>query len=222
MDDSVERRAFLASAVLGSVGVVAGAKLIPPSAARAAAPMATGSGQPLHPPAPNFGLTKFLDPLRIPPTIRSHSRRNRDELTIAMTNVRRRLHSQLPETALWTYEGQFPGPTIEVRSGRRLRVAWTNELRGTVPLVAVRAPFAQPTPANLPGYRNPDGSLPAGVELIDGVADLPPWNVVHLHGALMNGGSDGWAHNGVSPGFAQLTEYPNRQPLFGTTTMRWR
>lgn len=212
MDDSVERRAFLASAVLGSVGVVAGAKLIPPSAARAATPMAAGSGQPLHPPAPNFGLTKFLDPLRIPPTIRSHSRRNRDELTIAMTNVRRRLHSQLPETALWTYEGQFPGPTIEVRSGRRLRVAWTNELRGTVPLVAVRAPFAQPTPANLPGYRNPDGSLPAGVELIDGVADLPPWNVVHLHGALMNGGSDGWAHNGVSPGFAQLTEYPNRQP----------
>ncbi|MFF5173681.1 multicopper oxidase family protein [Micromonospora sp. NPDC000089] len=161
--------------------------------------------------APQFGLTKFLDPLQIPPTIQSYSRRNRDELTITMTNARRRLHSQLPETTLWTYEGRFPGPIIEVRSNRRLRVTWVNELQGTVPLVAVRAPYAVPTPANTPGYRQPDGSLPAGVELIDGVADLPPWNVVHLHGALTNGGNDGWAHNGVSPGGAQLTEYPNRQ-----------
>ncbi|MFE0020961.1 multicopper oxidase family protein [Amycolatopsis sp. NPDC059021] len=162
-------------------------------------------------PAPNFGLTKFLDPLRIPPTIRVSSRRHRDELTITTTTARRRLHSQLPETTLWTYEGRFPGPTIEVRAGRRLRVAWANELRGTVPLVAVRAPYAQPTPANLPGYRNPDGGLPAGVELIDGVAELPPWTVVHLHGALTNGGNDGWAHNGLSPGETQLAEYPNRQ-----------
>jgi FtsP/CotA-like multicopper oxidase with cupredoxin domain len=202
VDDSVDRRTFLASAV-----VVAGVSMLSSSASAA-----TGSGQPPQSAAPNFGLTKFLDPLRIPPAIQSYSRRNRDELTITMTNARKRLHSQLPETTLWTYEGHFPGPTIEVRSGRRLRVAWNNDLRDTVPLVAVQVPFVrQPSPANTPGYRNPDGSLPDGVKLIDGVASLPPWNVVHLHGALTNGGNDGWAHNAMVPGNAQLTEYPNRQ-----------
>nr|AXL05550.1 copper oxidase [uncultured bacterium] len=209
MDEAVDRRTFLTSAVLGSASIAAGVSLLGSSAPGAAALPATQSGQPLRPPAPDFGLTKFLDPLRVP-AIRS-PRRNQDELTITMVNARTRLHSQLPETALWTYEGQFPGPTIEVRSGRRLRVAWVNELEGTIPLVAVRAPFAQPTPANVPGYRNPDGSLPTRVELIDGVAELPPWNVVHLHGALTNGGNDGWAHNGMLPGSTQLAEYPNRQ-----------
>ncbi|HKN53407.1 MAG TPA: multicopper oxidase domain-containing protein, partial [Amycolatopsis sp.] len=176
MGGSVDRRTFLTSAVLGSASVVAGVNLLSSSAPAAA----IGSGRPIQSAAPNFGLTKFLDPLRIPPAIQSYSRRYQDELTITMSNARSRLHSQLPETTLWTYEGQFPGPTIEVRGNRQLRVAWANELEGTVPLVAVRAPYAQPSPANLPGYRNPDGSLPAGVELIDGVADLPPWNVVHL------------------------------------------
>ncbi|MEU7617524.1 multicopper oxidase domain-containing protein [Micromonospora rifamycinica] len=211
MDAPVERRAFLLSTVLGTAGVVAGVQTLGPDAPGTAAAAATVGGPRAALVAPQFGLTKFLDPLRIPPTVRPPSGRNRDELTITMTTVQRRLHSQLPETTLWTYEGHFPGPTIEVRRDRRLRVAWVNELRGTVPLVAVRAPYAVPTPANTPGYRGPDGGLPAGVELIDGVAELPPWNVVHLHGALTNGGNDGWAHNGMSPGAVQLTEYPNRQ-----------
>ncbi|MEU0532023.1 multicopper oxidase family protein [Amycolatopsis tolypomycina] len=203
MDDSLDRRTFLAAAALGSAGVVAGVNLLGPSAA---------TGAPAPPAAPQFGLAKFLDPLRIPPVIQAHSRRYRGELTVTMTPARTRLHSQLPETTLWTYDGHFPGPTIEVRAGQRLRVAWANELRGTVPLVAVRAPYAVPTPANRPGYRAADGSLPAGVELVEGVAELPPWNVVHLHGALTDAGNDGWAHNGISPGRTQLTEYPNRQP----------
>ncbi|MFE0027842.1 multicopper oxidase family protein [Amycolatopsis sp. NPDC059021] len=143
--------------------------------------------------------------------MRPHASRWRDEITIGMTTARTRLHSQLPATTLWTYEGHFPGPTIEVRSGRRLRVAWHNDLTGPIPLVAVRVPYRKPSPAYVPGYRNPDGSLPPGVTPIDGVADLPPWNVVHLHGAVTSACNDGWAHNGVSPGDAQLTEYPNRQ-----------
>ncbi|GAA3434588.1 multicopper oxidase family protein [Kutzneria kofuensis] len=199
MNDPVDRRSFLTTAVLGSAGVVAGASLLAPPAAAAPTPA-----------TPDFGLTKFLDPLRIPPVLRPHARRQ-DQITVTMKNARIKLHSQLPATEMWTYEGHFPGPTIEVCSGRRLRVAWTNDLDGKIPLTAVKVPFRKPSPANVPGYRNPDGSLPAGVELIDGAADLPPWTVVHVHGAVTNAGSDGWTHNAMLPGNSQLAEYPNRQ-----------
>lgn len=33
-----------------------------------------------------------------------------------------------PATEVWTYNGQFPGPTLRVRQGKRLRVAVTNRL----------------------------------------------------------------------------------------------
>ncbi|WP_018686241.1 multicopper oxidase family protein [Actinokineospora enzanensis] len=206
MNDFVGRRALLTSAVLGSAGLVAGVRLFDPHGQEAAAEPTPG------PSGPTFGLAKFLDPLRIPPVLRPHAWPTQDQITLTMKTARVRLHSQLPPTALWTYEGQFPGPIIEVRSGKRLRVAWYNDLQGTIPLVAVRTPNTKPSPADVPGYRNPDGTLPAGVELLEGVADLPAWNVVHLHGAVANGGSDGWAHNGVPQGNTQLVEYPNRQP----------
>jgi FtsP/CotA-like multicopper oxidase with cupredoxin domain len=159
--------------------------------------------------APHYGLTKFLDPLRIPPVIRPHSWWHQEEITIRMTRAGVRLHSQLPFTTVWAYEGQFPGPTIEVRSGKKLRVAWSNDIEGAIPLDGVTSPIAQ---ANVPGYRNPDGSLRDGHKLIEGVADLPSWTVVHLHGAMTNGGNDGWAHNATLRGHAQLAEYPNDQP----------
>jgi FtsP/CotA-like multicopper oxidase with cupredoxin domain len=160
------------------------------------------------PVAPNWGLTKFLDPLRIPPVIRPHSWWHQEEITITMTRAGVRLHSQLPVTTVWAYEGQFPGPTIEVRSGKRLRVAWSNDIDGTIPLVAVSAPIGE---ANKPGYRNPDGSLRDRHAIIEGVAELPSWNVVHLHGAMTNAWNDGWAHNATLRGRALLSEYPNGQ-----------
>ncbi|GHD02677.1 hypothetical protein GCM10010313_16710 [Streptomyces violarus] len=39
-----------------------------------------------------------------------------------------RLHPQLPPTLMWGYDGQVPGPTIEVRRGQRVRIAWTNRI----------------------------------------------------------------------------------------------
>lgn len=52
--------------------------------------------------APNWGLTKFLDPLRVPPALRPHSWRH-DAITIPMVTKHQRLHSQLPPSTLWTY-----------------------------------------------------------------------------------------------------------------------
>jgi FtsP/CotA-like multicopper oxidase with cupredoxin domain len=167
--------------------------------------------QPAQVIAPDFGLTKFLDPLRIPSVIGPHLWWRQEEITVRSQRTRVRLHSQLPETEVWAYEGEFPGPTIEVRSGKRLRVAWTNEVDGKMPLVAVQGPIAQ-APGNVPGgYRDATGNLLPGFSIVDGVADLPSWNVVHLHGAMTNGGNDGWAHNAVLRDHAQLAEYPNGQ-----------
>ncbi|MEU5691816.1 multicopper oxidase domain-containing protein [Actinosynnema sp. NPDC020468] len=159
---------------------------------------------------PTSGLTKFLDPLRVPPVLRPHLSWHQDELTVTMIRTEVRLHSQLPPTTVWAYDGHFPGPTIVVRRGRPLRITWTNGIEGKIPLVAVQAPIAS-APQNTPGFRNPDGSLPAGVSLIEGVTDLPSWNVVHLHGARTGGGNDGWAHNSVLKDASQLAEYPNDQ-----------
>ena len=162
-----------------------------------------------QPQAPNFGLTKFLDPLPTPPVLRPHSWWHRDEVTITTARTEVRLHSQLPPTTVWAYDGVFPGPTIDVHRDKTLRVSWTNGITGPYPLAAVQFPAAAPgTPAgqlpqNLPGR--------AGTTPIDGVADLPAWNVVHLHGSATDGGDDGWAHNAVLHGHSQLNEHQNHQ-----------
>jgi FtsP/CotA-like multicopper oxidase with cupredoxin domain len=163
------------------------------------------------PVAPNFGLTKFLDALRIPPVIRPHVGLQQSEITIHMTRARVQLHSQLPATAVWTYAGTFPGPTIEVRRDQLLRVAWSNDITGTIPLVAVEGPVTA-GPTNTPGgYRDASGALLPDFHLIEGVTELPAWNVVHLHGALTNAWNDGWAHNATLKGAALISEYRNRQ-----------
>jgi FtsP/CotA-like multicopper oxidase with cupredoxin domain len=193
----VDRRSFLRGA-----GVVAGAGM----AGQLFLPDAAAS-------APGFGLTKFLDPLRIPKSLRHN------DVTVESVSTRVKLHSHLPQTAVWAYNGQFPGPTIEVHSHRRLRVAWTNSIDGTMPFVAVRTPLAAPgtppelLPSNTPGYpRNPDGTPADGTSFIDGVAELPAWTATHVHGAETGGANDGWAHNAVLRSHSQLSEYPNRQP----------
>ncbi|WP_328448274.1 multicopper oxidase domain-containing protein [Amycolatopsis sp. NBC_00438] len=99
-------------------------------------PATTGPGT-----APNWGLTKFLDPLRVPPALRPHSW-DHAAITIPMVTEHQRLHSQLPPSTLWTYAGHFPGPTIEVRAGEQLRISWSNQIDGEFPLVALQGPVA--------------------------------------------------------------------------------
>lgn len=158
-------------------------------------------------PGPNLPevaeLTPFLDPLPTPSRATPVQVDGIHQLIIPLMNATARLHAQLPPTRLWTYGGTVPGPTIEVRRGWRLRVTWTNNLRGTVPLTAVEAANTN-SPWNAPGR---SGALPR-----PDVAALTPWAAAHVHGALTGANSDGWPENVLAPGESQLSEYPNDQP----------
>ncbi|MFI1832731.1 multicopper oxidase family protein [Streptomyces olivaceoviridis] len=147
-------------------------------------------------------LTPFRDKLPIPPTLKP-SDRGTTEVRLVEKNVR--LHSQLPSTRMWTYEGYFPGPTIEVRRGRKVRLAWRNELTGTIPVKGV---FVQPQ-GPPPGYQalNTPGS--EGAKERPEVAALTAWTSVHLHGGRQHAISDGVPDSGVTRGSAQLAEYTN-------------
>ncbi|MFC5720189.1 O-aminophenol oxidase PhsA [Streptomyces gamaensis] len=149
------------------------------------------------------GLTPFIDALRVPPVLRPDAQEALQGIEIELSATWARLHSELPPTRVWTYAGHFPGPTLEVRRGQRLRVSWTNRLTGGYPVTAVEAQPRQgePAPSDVPGR--------SGAEPLAAVAALPPWTVTHLHGARTGGGNDGWAENAVSPGDSQLAEYPN-------------
>ncbi|TWG02086.1 multicopper oxidase [Streptomyces brevispora] len=74
------------------------------------------------------GLVPYTDALTVPPVLRPRSGIVLTETEIALTPTWMRLHAQLPPTLMWGYNGTVPGPTIEVRRGQRIRIAWTNRI----------------------------------------------------------------------------------------------
>ncbi|MGI5135371.1 multicopper oxidase family protein [Streptomyces sp. CA-106110] len=149
-------------------------------------------------------LTPFKDPLRIPPTLRPGD----EAITrIDLVESQIRLHSQMPATRLWTYMGNFPGPTIDVRRGQRARIAWKNKLTSTIPLKAVFVDPEGPGPGLLP-YNSPGAN---GATARPEVNKLTAWTTVHLHGGHNHALHDGGADLAVTPGSAQLAEYGNDQ-----------
>ncbi|MEU0455992.1 O-aminophenol oxidase PhsA [Streptomyces sp. NPDC006129] len=151
-------------------------------------------------------LTPYVAPLPVPPVLRPASGDVLRETEIALRPAWVRLHPQLPPTLMWGYDGQVPGPTIEVRRGQRVRIAWTNRIPedSAYPVTSVEVKLrrdGRPQANTEPGR--------GGVEPNKDVAALPAWSVTHLHGAQTGGGNDGWADNAVAFGDAQLSEYPN-------------
>ena len=152
-------------------------------------------------------LTKFADPMPLPARLRADPADPLPTFTVRTLSAERQLHSELPPTPLWTYEGGFPGPVFEVRRGQRIRVAWTNGVTTPYPAVDAYLPDAPGNPSltmNDPGV--------GAAQPVPGVVGLPAWLVTHLHGAVTGGGNDGWMENALFHGDAQLSEYPNDQP----------
>jgi spore coat protein A len=155
-------------------------------------PTASAQGTPpLHPDA----LTRFVDALPIPPRMKSAGPRpdpqapgqSLDSYRVAMRETSIAVHRDLPATRLWCYEGTFPGPTFETRSGKPLLVEWVNEL---------------PERHFLPIDHNLCGADADRHEVR---------TVVHVHGARVPPESDGHPEDWYAPGQSAVFRYPNRQ-----------
>ncbi|WP_139377148.1 multicopper oxidase family protein [Halobacillus hunanensis] len=77
----------------------------------------------------NKKLKKFVDALPIPEILKP-LRKDKDEsyYKVQMTEFRQKLHRDLRPTRLWGYNGQFPGPVIDVQRGEPTHVKWENKL----------------------------------------------------------------------------------------------
>ena len=198
---TLSRRRFLSTASLAAASLGSEAFSASSALAQQVAPQKFKIPHPAPietaaPPMLNLSrLAPFVDPLPIPPVLQATTLHPDPEsphhslpcLRIAMRESSIPLHRDLPPTRLWTYSGQFPGPTIEARSGEPLLVRWINALP----------------------YKH---FLPIDHNLCGAEASNPEVRAVtHLHGGNVPHTSDGFPENWFTPGHDALYRYPNHQ-----------
>ena len=71
-------------------------------------------------------LTPFADALPVPR--RLVALRQNGRLSVPIRAGAHRFHRDLPESAIWGYDGTVPGPAIEAERGQPVTVQWRNEL----------------------------------------------------------------------------------------------
>ncbi|WP_081655629.1 multicopper oxidase family protein [Halopiger goleimassiliensis] len=117
---------------------------------------------------------------------------------LEMNEFEQRLHSDLPPTTVWGYDGQFPGPTIEAEQGEPIYVRWQNDLPDEHLLPVDTTVHEEMIPYDIDGVRT----------------------VTHLHGGNVEAASDGKAQGwftrdfeATGPKFEQKDYYyVNDQP----------
>ncbi len=141
-------------------------------------------------------LEKFVDQLPVMETIHPiSSYKGIDYYEVIMKEAKQKLHRDLPPTTIWGYNGQFPGPTFNVKRNQTVQVLWKNDL---------------PKKHFLPIDTTVHGAEKTQPEVR---------TVVHLHGGRTPDTSDGypdaWFTKGfqeTGPNFAgQVYTYPNQQ-----------
>jgi FtsP/CotA-like multicopper oxidase with cupredoxin domain len=150
-------------------------------------------------------LAPFADGLPVPRRLVA-SRQN-GRLSVPIRAGWHRFHRDLPESAIWGYDGTVPGPTIEAERGRPVTVVWRNELDGALPVAVTTAPVAAAA-SGVPVQCVPglSGGTPD-----HNAAALAGHTVVHLHGGLVPASYDGWAENLFAPGQDAEFHYPMGQ-----------
>ncbi|MGB6689204.1 MAG: multicopper oxidase domain-containing protein [Terracidiphilus sp.] len=134
-------------------------------------------------------LDRYIDPLPIPKRLASSGKRGDVALyRVRMLEFKQQMHSQLPPTRLWGYEGQYPGPTFEANRGTPIEVEWENQL---------------PSQHIFKIDPHIHGAMPPA----PAVRTVP-----HLHGSRSRSESDGLPEKWFVPGSAARYSYPNCQP----------
>jgi o-aminophenol oxidase len=150
-------------------------------------------------------LAPFADALPVPQ--RLVAARQNGRLSVPIRAGAHRFHRDLPESAIWGYDGMVPGPTIEAERGQPVTVEWRNELDRALPVVVTTAPQATDT-SGVPVQCVP--GLSGGTPDLN-AAELAGHTVVHLHGGLVPAPYDGWAENLFAPGQDAVFHYPMDQ-----------
>jgi spore coat protein A len=141
------------------------------------------------------GLEPFVDPLPIPPALAPTGIRvdGVPQYTVEVVAATQQLHSELPATDLWTYNGAYPSFTLEATVGEPIEVTFLN---------------------NLPRARGQRGSHLLDV---DQCAHGPNYYAdsarisTHLHGGHVPARVDGQPELTILPGETDVYEYPNNQ-----------
>jgi spore coat protein A len=145
--------------------------------------------------AVDCGLTPFVDALPIPPALEPSGTRPDGvvQYTVNVEAASQQLHSELPNTDVWTYNGAYPSFTIEARSGVPIEVTYDNNL-----------------PMN--------GRRGGHIFQVDECAHGPNfWGSAsristHLHGGHLPAAVDGQPELTILPSDPpQVFEYPNNQ-----------
>lgn len=145
-------------------------------------------------------VPKFVDPMPVPYVARPvnpccSSAENEAYYHINMWEASHQFHKCFPYSAIWGYNGTYPGPTIEVSKDMPVKVLWENDL--------------------------PERHLLPVDHTLHGAMDTPDVRtVVHLHGANVAADSDGhpeaWFTKGnqyVGQKYSrEVYEYTNHQP----------
>jgi len=144
-------------------------------------------------------LEKWVDPLPIPPVLKAKGQRpNPNDANgklayyrMGMRPLSYKVHRDLKPTAMWSYGGNFPGPTLEARSGEGMLVEWANEL-----------PAQHFLPIDYTVHGADKGKPQVRV-------------VTHLHGGKVPAKSDGYPEDWYVPGKSATYFYPNQQDAAG-------
>jgi spore coat protein A len=154
-------------------------------------------GQTMASPVPfrsSVQLARYVDPLPIPPVLHAAGG-NGEIIEIEMSAFQQKVHRDLPPTMVWGYNGSWPGPTIDARRGRPLKINWVSKL-----------PAAHLFPIDH-SIHGAESALP------------PVRNVAHVHGACALPDDDGYpeawftAHGEHGAKFNPRPScYPNCQP----------
>jgi spore coat protein A, manganese oxidase len=131
-------------------------------------------------------LRKYVIPLSTPPVAQPTSIVDGvARYRVEMKQFKQQVHPDLPPTTLWGYDGTWPGPTIEARRNRAVRVRWIN---------------------NLPDQHLLEYAYDATIHGAD-MGEPHVRTVVHLHGASVLPDSDGYPEAWFTRNWAQTGPY---------------